>query len=125
MPFILIIAGIILLTVAVRNTQDEFFYLIQGDFTGPNNYVYWVLAILVIGAIGYVPRLKPISNGFLILVVLVLVLKRGTGLYDSFNTQLKAGTAKAVDTGKSWLKMPDGTVVKLPLSDAQKASLGL
>jgi len=96
MPFVLIIAGIVLLTVAVRNTQDEFFYLLQGDFTGKNNYIFWVIAILIIGGVGYVPRLKPISNAFLILVVLVLVLTKGEGLFDKasgFFAQITEGTA--------------------------------
>lgn len=105
MPFVLIIAGIVLLIVAVRNTQDQFFYLLQGDFTGKNNFVFWVLAILIIGAIGYVPRLKPISNAFLILVVLVLILTKGQGLFDKtsgFFAQITEGTATrppARDTG--------------------------
>jgi len=93
MPFVLIILGVVFLTVAVRNTQDELFRLVKGDFTGPNNYAYWVLAILIIGAVGYIPRLKPISTAFLILVVLVLILKKGTGFFDSFNQQLASGTA--------------------------------
>lgn len=102
MPFVLIIAGIILLTVAVRNTQDDFFHLLQGDFTGQNNFIYWVIAILVIGAIGYVPKLKPVSVAFLTLVVLVLLLKKGEGFFDSFNRQIAAGTAASPagrDTG--------------------------
>lgn len=125
MPFVLIIAGIVLITVAVRNTQDQFFSLVQHDFVGPNNFIFWVLSILIIGAIGYIPRLKPISNGFLILVVLVLILKKGQGFFDQFNKQIVAGTAAAPSSGYSWIKLPDGTVQQLPLSDKQKADLGL
>ncbi len=106
MPFVLIIIGIVLLTVAVRNTQDDLFHLLQGDFTGDNNYIYWVLAILVIGAVGYIPRLKPISTAFLILVVLVLFLKKGTGFFDSFNAQLKAGTSGTAATPASRISIP-------------------
>jgi len=102
MPFVLIIAGIILLTVAVRNTQDDLFGLVKGDFTGTNNFIYWVIAILIIGAVGYVPKLKPVSVAFLTLVILVLLLKKGEGFFDSFNKQIAAGTAASPagrDTG--------------------------
>ncbi len=88
MPFVLIIAGVVLLIAAIRNTQQELFLLLAKDFTGPNNFIYWFLSILIIGAIGYVPRLKPVSDGFLILVILVLFLKKGNGFFDMFQLQV-------------------------------------
>ncbi len=88
MPFVLIIAGVVLLTAAIRNTQQQLFYLLASDFTGANNFFFWMLSILLIGAIGYIPKLKPLSDGFLILVILVLFLKRGTGFVDMFQRQI-------------------------------------
>jgi hypothetical protein len=81
------VAGSILLIAAVKNTQETLYYLLVGDFTGPNNFVYWLLAILIIGAIGYVPKLKPLSDGFLILVILVLFLSKG-GFWAKFTQQI-------------------------------------
>ncbi len=132
MPFVLLIAGIVLLTVAVRNTQDEFFHLLQGDFIGSNNYIYWVLSILIIGAMGYVPKLKPVSDGFLILVILVLFLKKDdgktAGVFDSFNKQIKEATAQAPPSSASnpysWTRI-DGKIVQLPLSQGTLDNLGL
>jgi hypothetical protein len=88
MPFVLIVAGIVLITVAVRGTHQEFYQLVKGDFIGPNNFIYWVIAIAVIGAIGYVPRLKPISDGFLILVILALFLNDKRGFFKMFEDQI-------------------------------------
>ena len=88
MPFVLIVAGSVLLIAAVRNTQQQLFYLLALDFTGPKNFVFWVFSILVIGAVGYIPRLKPISDGFLILVILALFIRKGAGFFDMFQTQI-------------------------------------
>lgn len=106
MPFVLILAGVVLIISAVRNTQQQLFYLLALDFTGPNNFVYWFLSILVIGAIGYVPKLKPLSDGFLILVILVLFLKKGKpgaggGFFEAFQRGIGSTTAATpkVSTG--------------------------
>ena len=95
MAFALLIAGTVLLISAVRNTQGTLFTLLQGDFSGPNNFVYWFVAILLIGALGYIPALKPISTAFLGLVVLVLILTRGNpqgiggGFFSQFVQQIQ------------------------------------
>ena len=93
MPFALLIIGIWLLISGVRNTQDMLFALLKGDFTGQDNFIFWLIAILIIGAIGYVPKLKPISTGFLVLIILVLFLKKGssTGLGGGFFSQFISG----------------------------------
>ena len=103
MPFALIVVGLVLLITASRDKHEQLFTLLKGDFTGPNNFVYWFVAILTIGAIGYIPRAKPFSNAMLVLVVLILVLKRGDshgvggGLFERFTEQLKS-TAPAQPT---------------------------
>jgi hypothetical protein len=92
MPFVLIVAGVVLLVAAIRDTQQQLFYLVAGDFTGKNNFIYWFLSIVIIGAVGYIPRMKPISDGFLILVILTLFLKKGA-FFDQF--QAAIGTTQA------------------------------
>lgn len=81
MPFALAIIGIALLIAGVRNKQDVLFALLKGDFTGENNFIFWAVSILIIGAIGYIPKLKPISTAFLALLIVVLFLKKGTGFF--------------------------------------------
>lgn len=88
MPFVLIITGVVLLVAAVRNTQQYLFLLLAKDFTGTDNFIYWLVSLLIIGAVGYIPRAKPISVGFMTLVILVLFLKKGTGFFDKFNQQI-------------------------------------
>lgn len=100
MPFALLIIGIVLIVAGVRNSQDQLFSLVKGDFSGDANFFYWFISIMIIGAVGYIPRLKPISNAFLVLVILVLFLKRGDpktnvggGFFQQFTAALNATTA--------------------------------
>jgi hypothetical protein len=96
MPFLLIIAGVVMVTAGVRGTYPALFKLLKGDFTGPNNFVYWMLAILILGSLGYIDELRPFSRAFMVLVIVVLVLKSGNpqnaggGFFASFTQQLSA-----------------------------------
>lgn len=100
MPFALLIVGILLLIAGVKNTQGTLYTLVQGDFTGQDNFLYWFTAILVIGAIGYVPKLKPLSTGFLILVILVLFLKKGnsSGAGGGFFAQITSALGSTTNS---------------------------
>lgn len=93
MPFALIIIGSVFILVGYQGTQDQFFTLLKGDFSGPGNFVNWIVSILVIGALGYIPKLKGLSDAFLFLVILVLFLSN-KGFFSKFNSQLGTGSAK-------------------------------
>lgn len=99
MPFALIIVGVVLLITSVRGTltggSNSLVSLLQSDFTGSNNFVYWLVAILVLGGIGYIPKLKPVSIAMLTLVIIVLVLTKGNaqGIGGGFFSQLTTGLA--------------------------------
>jgi len=92
MPFALLLVGLVLLISGVKNTQDTLFATVKGDFQGQDNFIYWFVAIIIIGAIGYIPKLKPISTAFLALVIVVLFLKKGnaSGLGGGFFAQATA-----------------------------------
>lgn len=120
MPFVLLVMGSVLLIAGVRNTQTQLYGLLRNDFTGPNNFIYWFIAILLIGALGYVPKLKPISDGFLILVILVLFLKKGNpatntggGFFEQFLKQVKTTETKA--SPLTSVTTSDGTVIRFPI----------
>jgi hypothetical protein len=106
MPFVLVIIGTVLLVASVKNTYGlttpagtpGLGALLINDFTGANNFVFWFAAILIIGAIGYIDKLKPISNAFLFLVIIVLFLKQGNpsgiggGFFSQFTSALQSTT---------------------------------
>lgn len=96
MPFALLIIGVVLLVAGIRNTQCILFAEVEGDFTGTNNFFYWFLAIMIIGTLGYIPKLKPISTALLVLVIVVLFLHKGAN--GGFFQQLTAGFSSDTST---------------------------
>lgn len=74
MPLVFIVVGLVLILTGLKGDPTELYDLVKGDFTGPNNFVYWSLAIFVLGAIGYIPSLRNLSRLFIVLVVLVLLV---------------------------------------------------
>jgi hypothetical protein len=95
MPFVLLFIGALLLASGVNGQTKTLFTLVKGDIEA--GYIYWIISILVIGALGYIDELRPISRAFMALVIVVLVLKAGNplssngGLFQSFQNQIKQG----------------------------------
>lgn len=120
MSYFFIIFGVVLVIASARNTQGCLFTLLQGDFfnnTGSNNcgstsgsvsYLYWLAAIFIIGAIGYDERIRPISDGFLALVIIVLLVHAGDpkgnggGFFNQFkNALIQIGGTTATPIGNA------------------------
>lgn len=95
MPFAFLIVGTVMVIAGVRGTSQDLVTLVKGDLTGTNSYLYWIVAILAVGSVGYVPSLKPVSRAFLALILIVLVLKVGNpqsgngGFFQQFENAIK------------------------------------
>lgn len=91
MPFALIIAGIILTVAGVRSTENALFALLKGDLTGTNSFIWWVISILAIGSVGYLPGMRQLANAFLALIMIVLVLSvnKNGNVFASFTNAFK------------------------------------
>lgn len=96
MPLALILLGVLFLTAAVRGDKcngqqcsDLLFTTFKSDFTGPNNFIYWGLALFIVGGVGYYKPLKPMSNAFLGLIVIVLFLSN-QGFFQKFLEQIQS-----------------------------------
>lgn len=99
MPLALLLLGILFIVASVRGKDkvDELFSTMKSDFTGPNNFFYWGIALFLIGALGYYKPMKPLSNAFLTLVIIVLFFSN-RGFFTSFMDQLHGTqTASASD----------------------------
>jgi hypothetical protein len=106
MTFGFLLIGAVLLVAAVRNTQGQLFTLVAGDLTGPKNFVYWIVALWLIGAIGYAKPLKTFSDLFLALVVLGILLSN-KGFFTAFQAQIgTTATATAATIGGSSATTP-------------------
>lgn len=89
MGFALIIIGLVLVLSAVRNETDELNAILADDFLGrggQGSYFTWVVAMLLIGAIGVYKPLRPVSDGFLALVIVVLLIGN-EGFFSKFEQQ--------------------------------------
>lgn len=85
MPVALILAGVGLLLLALSGDPKRLFTLIAEDVT-TGGFPVWIVAVVTVGAIGFI---KPAENGsrlFLALIVIVFVLANG-GLFDKAATQ--------------------------------------
>lgn len=92
MPFAFIIVGSVLVISGVKGTSQQLLTLVKGDLEGTNGYLYWMVSILIIGSVGYIPAFKNFSRAFLILVLVVLVLREGkgtNGFFQQFTAALK------------------------------------
>jgi hypothetical protein len=125
MPFVLLIIGSVLLISSVRNTYgmttpsggQGLGALLQGDFTGQANFIYWIISLLIIGAVGYIPKLRPISIAFLTLVILALFLTKGNpkapggGFFQQFTAQVGSTTSqKQVNATNSVIGQLSGAI---------------
>ena len=72
MPLVLIFIGAILMVSAFRNTQGSLASALMQDVPA---YLTWAAAIVAVGAIGFIPKLQPVSRALLALVLTVIVLR--------------------------------------------------
>lgn len=96
MPLFFLIVGALFLIAAVRGDEQTTLLLdtMKADFTGPNNFFVWSLAIGVVVGFGYVPKMRPISNMLLALVFVALILAHsdkvtGESFFNKFLAQVR------------------------------------
>jgi hypothetical protein len=97
MPIALAIAALLLIIVSVQGTEKEFGALLGSEFQGPNNFMFWLAALIMIGTIGYIPALKKLSDSLLLLVMIVIFLANG-GFWSKLTAALNTTTAPTPST---------------------------
>jgi len=90
MALALVIFGLVGIVVAIRGTYGDLGKLLTGDFTGSGSFLYWVAAVAILGAIGYVPYLQRPMRALLALVVLSFMLANGSGFFDKLKSALSS-----------------------------------
>jgi len=94
MPFALVFIGLILIITGFQNTYSQLGSQLVRDFTGDGNFIYWLIAIGIIGMMGYNDTLKPFSRALMGLIIVVIFLSN-KGFFTKFNEALKEGTSSA------------------------------
>lgn len=96
MAFAFLLAGVVFFIAAYRGKEatDELLAILKDDFTGPNNFFVWCLAIGAVVSLGYVPKMRPLSNALFVLVIVAIVLahsdKSGRNFVTDFFKQIRA-----------------------------------
>lgn len=85
MPYALILAGIVLIVTGARGTQGCLFSYLQNDLTGNDNFTYWLVAVTIVGALGYIPAFQKVSIAFLTLILISLVVSNRSGFSNLVN----------------------------------------
>lgn len=98
-PTVLLV-GILILVAAIRGTLGDLWTLVKGDFIGQNNFIFWAVAIGVIWAAGKIDTLKPVSNAFLVLVLVVLFLTH-QGFFGNLQAALQGTTTVTPSAGSN------------------------
>jgi hypothetical protein len=91
MGFVLIFIAVILIITALRGTTGQLGSLLMQDFTGKNNFGIWLFAFFLIGALGYIPSFKKLSDAFLLLVIVVILIsndKNGQGFFTELTAAM-------------------------------------
>lgn len=95
MPYALVTIGLILVITGARNTYARLGQQLQSDFTGNQNFVFWIAALGSVGALGYIQQLRAFATMFMALIIVALLLaeqkNNSTGFFGKFITDLKAG----------------------------------
>lgn len=87
MPFLLILVGIALMGAVLRGQEDRLFQVLRDDFTGSNNFVAWMMAIIILGVVANTfEAARPLAEGFVILVVVALLVSN-QGFWEKFKEQ--------------------------------------
>ena len=77
MPYVFLMLAILFVAIGVRGKATDAGHLLQSEFTGPNSFIQWFLAIMILGGLGYVKPIRPIADGMLGLVIVALILSKG------------------------------------------------
>lgn len=92
MPFALVTIGLLLVITGFQDTYKQTGAQVAKDFTGSGNFVYWLIAIGVVGAIGYNKTLQPFSRALMALLIIVIFLSN-KGFFAQLNPAIQTGTS--------------------------------
>lgn len=92
MPIFILFVGIILVAAGINDKFSDLKNLVIEDFKPSDNstaFQYWIIAIVVAGAFGYIKGLRPLSNALLLLIFVAMFVKKDQGFFDQFMKAIK------------------------------------
>lgn len=91
MPLFFLIVGVLLVIVGINDRVGDLTTLLKDDFApsdGQPSFILWILIIGIVGLLGGLKSFKPVSNAFLVLLVIVVLLAN-KGFIAKFTEALK------------------------------------
>lgn len=119
MPIILLAGGLLLLISAGAGTTGALGTQLRKDFTGPQSFLYWLAAIGVLGMLGYVDKFRDLSRSLMVLILLAMVLRNGTGVFARLTQAVSNPPTPASDTDR---ESSSGSTAASPGGAAQTSS---
>lgn len=96
MGFLFLFVGVLIAITAYHGTQSQLWTLVVNDLTGTGSFIWWVVAIAIIGGLGYIKPLRTAMEPLLVLVVVSLFLANG-GVFAKFNQEISSGDANTTN----------------------------
>jgi hypothetical protein len=93
-PFVILIVAIVMIVAALRGQQSNMFTLLRSEFSGTNSFIPCSLAIIVLAVVGNIKPIRPVADGFIVLVFVVMLVApantQGGGFFAQLNAALRA-----------------------------------
>ena len=86
MIIVFLFVGVLFLVAATKGEDDTRLLIetLKRDFTGPNNFLVWILALGGIYSLGFFKPLAKFSGLFVILILVAIVVRRKDANGDTF-----------------------------------------
>lgn len=92
MPLVFLLIGLAVLSIGLRGRAGDAMVLLSSELTGPQSFVQWFLAIMILGVIGYWRPARPVADAMLGLVLVALFVNKGQGFFANLETAFKNTT---------------------------------
>ena len=103
MPYIFLGIGALFIVAGYQNTYKELGQILADEFTNKPNqpsFMYWALAVFLLGIVGYIPGARLYSRALIILVIVGMVFGEHSnmaGWFKKFNDALSSGSKTPVN----------------------------
>lgn len=92
MPILILIVGVMLIAAGLNDRLGDLGELVKEGFSPTDESIsgfhIWIVALFVVGSIGYISGLKPVANAFLVLIVVMLILRNGA-FFQNFSSAIE------------------------------------
>lgn len=121
MPFIALLIGAILIIVAFQGTHTQLAAELEKDIPG---FFKWLIAIVIVLGLGYIPGFERPSRWLLGLVALVIVLTQYQAIINGFKNFAGTGQQTAQASAQSEQQSAQAAAAQLTQAQVAEAAIG-